>query len=145
MVALVEALGLAAGFLVSLGLVPQILRIWRLRDAQEISLPFNLLSLGGTALWLMYGLVQGLISVILWNGVNCVLYLILLSVKLKYGMGRGRLSHSTGFNTQSYDDRLSFLTTKKGEEAAPAYLLSSTRYCFTLAATSTSAESPPLS
>jgi len=94
MVALVEVLGLAAGFLVSLGLVPQILRIWRLRDAQEISLPFNLLSLGGTALWLMYGLVQGLLSVILWNGVNCVLYLILLSVKLRYGMGRGSLSRS---------------------------------------------------
>jgi len=94
MVALVEALGLAAGFLVSLGLVPQILRIWRLRDAQEISLPFNLLSLGGTALWLMYGLVQGLLSVILWNGVNCVLYLILLSVKLRYGMGRGSLPRS---------------------------------------------------
>jgi len=95
MVALVEVLGLAAGFLVSLGLVPQILRIWRLRDAQEISLPFNLLSLGGTALWLMYGLAQGLLSVILWNGVNCILYLILLSVKLRYGMGRGSLSHSS--------------------------------------------------
>ena len=95
MVALVEVLGLVAGFLVSLGLVPQILRIWRLRDAQEISLPFNLLSLGGTVLWLVYGLVQGLLSVIVWNGVNCVLYLVLLSVKLKYGMGRGSLLHSS--------------------------------------------------
>ena len=101
MVALVEVLGLTAGFLVSLGLVPQILRIWRLRDAQEISLPFNLLSLGGTALWLMYGLVHGLLSVIVWNGVNCILYLILLSVKLKYGMGRSTLSHPSGSNAQS--------------------------------------------
>jgi len=101
MVAPVEVLGLAAGFLVSLGLVPQILRIWRLKDAQEISLPFNLLSLGGTALWLMYGLAQGLLSVIVWNGVNCILYLILLSVKLTYGMGRGRLSRSSESNTQS--------------------------------------------
>jgi MtN3 and saliva related transmembrane protein len=88
MVAFVEALGLVAGFLVSLGLVPQILRVWRLRDAQEISLPFNLLSLGGTVLWLTYGLLLGLLAVILWNGVNCVLYVVLLSVKLKYGMDR---------------------------------------------------------
>jgi len=101
MIALVEVLGLVAGFLVSLGLVPQILRIWRLRDAQEISLTFNLLSLGGTVLWLTYGLVQGLLSVILWNGVNCVLYLILLSVKLRYGMGRGSLSHSSEPKPQS--------------------------------------------
>jgi MtN3 and saliva related transmembrane protein len=89
MVAIAEILGLAAGFLVSLGLVPQILRVWKLGDAREISLPFNLLSLGGTVLWLAYGLLLGLFSVMLWNGVNCVLYLILLLVKLRYGMGRG--------------------------------------------------------
>ena len=96
-----EVLGLAAGFLVSLGLIPQILKIWRLRDAQEISLPFNLLSLGGTALWLLYGILQGLLSVIVWNGVNCVLYFILLSVKLRYGMGRRSLPHSSESNTKS--------------------------------------------
>jgi MtN3 and saliva related transmembrane protein len=101
MTALVEVLGLAAGFLVSLGLVPQILRIWKLKDAQEISLPFNLLSLGGTVLWLMYGLVQGLLSVILWNGVNCILYLVLLSVKLRYGMGRGKFSPFSESNARS--------------------------------------------
>jgi MtN3 and saliva related transmembrane protein len=83
-----ELIGLAAGFLVALGYVPQILRVWRLRDAQQISLPFNLLSFSGTALWLGYGLVLGLPSVIIWNLVNCMLLSLLLTVKLKYGMGR---------------------------------------------------------
>jgi len=83
----VEILGLAAGLLVALGLVPQILRVWRLRDAQEISLLFNLLSLTGTTLWLAYGLFLGLLSVIVWNGTNVVLLVVLLAVKLKYGMG----------------------------------------------------------
>lgn len=86
MISFAEALGLAAGFLVSFGLVPQILRVLRLRDARQISLPFNLLSLGGTLLWLTYGVLLGLLSVMFWNGVNCILYVILLSVKLKYGM-----------------------------------------------------------
>jgi len=90
MAAFVEVLGLAAGFLVSLGLIPQILRVWKLRDAREISLPFNLLSLGGTALWLIYGVLLGLLAVILWNGVNCILYVLLLSVKLRYGMGQAK-------------------------------------------------------
>ena len=84
----VELLGLAAGFLVALGLVPQILRVWRLRDAQEISLTFNLLSLAGTGLWLAYGVLLGLPSVMLWNGTNVVLLVMLLAVKLKYGMGK---------------------------------------------------------
>jgi MtN3 and saliva related transmembrane protein len=88
MISLTETLGLVAGFLVSLGLVPQIVRVLKLRDASQISLPFNLLSLGGTVLWLTYGILLGLLAVIFWNGVNCILYVILLSVKLRYGMGR---------------------------------------------------------
>jgi MtN3 and saliva related transmembrane protein len=87
-----ESLGLVAGSLVSVGLVPQILRVLKLRDAQQIGLPFNLLSLGGTVLWLTYGISLGLLSVTFWNGVNCILYVILLSVKLKYGMNRHLLN-----------------------------------------------------
>ena len=83
---MVELIGLVAGLLVASGLVPQILRVWRLKDAKEISLPFNLLTFGGAVLWLSYGVILGLLSVIVWNAVNCVLLLLLLAVKLKYGM-----------------------------------------------------------
>lgn len=81
-----EVVGLAAGFLVALGIVPQVVRVWKLKDAHEISLSFNLLVLGGTILWLAYGASLGLISVIVWNSANLVLYLLLLAVKLRYGM-----------------------------------------------------------
>lgn len=92
MISYTESLGLAAGFLVAFGLIPQILRVWRLKDAQEISLAFNLLQFGGTALWLGYGLILGLLSVVIWNAVNCVLLVILSTVKLKYGMGHVALA-----------------------------------------------------
>jgi MtN3 and saliva related transmembrane protein len=82
----VELIGLAAGLLVASGLIPQILRVWRLKDAQEISLLFNLLTLAGTILWLGYGITLGLVSVIVWNGANTILLIMLLSVKVKYGM-----------------------------------------------------------
>lgn len=88
MVSSVEALGLVAGLLISAGFVPQIVRVWKLKDAKEISLTFNVLNLSGTVLWLAYGLIQGLLSVELWNGVNTVLVSGLLVVKLRYGMGR---------------------------------------------------------
>jgi len=94
MVSFVELVGLGAGFLVALGLVPQILRVWRLKDAQEISLAFNLLSFGGTILWLGYGVILGLLSVVVWNSVNAILLMMLLAVKLRYGMGGNGL-HKT--------------------------------------------------
>lgn len=80
---------------VALGLVPQVLRVWKLRSAQEISLSFNLLSLIGTTLWLVYGLFLGLTSVVLWNGANDALLILLLILKLRYGM-----DHDTVRRTQ---------------------------------------------
>lgn len=71
---------------VALGLVPQILRVWKLKSAQEISLPFSLLFLIGTMIWLAYGLFLGLTSVIVWNGTNSALLILLLTLKLKFGM-----------------------------------------------------------
>ena len=88
MVSGAEAIGLVAGFFIAASFVPQIIRVWRLRDAQQISLAFNLLNLSGTVLWLAYGFVQGLLSLEVWNGVNTVLVGGLLVVKLRYGMGR---------------------------------------------------------
>lgn len=89
MISFTESIGLVAGFLVALGLIPQILRVWRMKDAQEISLTFNLLSLGGTILWLSYGLILRLLAVMVWNAANLVLLILLLTVKMKYGMARG--------------------------------------------------------
>lgn len=100
MVQYTEVIGLAAGGLVAFGLVPQVLRVWRLKDAQEISLAFNLLSMGGTALWLGYGLLLGLVSVIVSNGINLVLLLSLLAVKLRYGMGH----ETSGFKSMNRTD-----------------------------------------
>ncbi|MDG6898423.1 MAG: hypothetical protein JRM99_06360 [Nitrososphaerota archaeon] len=83
-----ETIGLVAGFLIAFGLVPQVLKVWRLKDAREISLTFIAVTIVGTALWLVYGIELGLLSVMVWNGINLVLQSALLAVKLKYGMGR---------------------------------------------------------
>lgn len=83
----IEILGLVAGFLVALGFIPQVVRVWKLKSAREISLPFNLLFLIGTTIWLVYGIILGLTPVIVWNTTNDILLLMLLGAKLKYGMG----------------------------------------------------------
>ena len=81
-----ETVGLLAGLLIAFSWVPQVLRVWRLGDAKEISLTFNLAAVGGTVLWFAYGYMLHLLSVMLWNAVNLVLLSSLLVAKLKYGM-----------------------------------------------------------
>jgi uncharacterized protein with PQ loop repeat len=36
-----DVVGFITGFFTSLGLLPQVLRIWKLKSAREISLPFT--------------------------------------------------------------------------------------------------------
>lgn len=90
MVSEAEAVGLIAGLFIATSFIPQIVRVWRLKDARDISLAFNILNLSGAVLWLAYGLLLGLFSVILWNATNTVLASLLLAVKLKYGMEPNR-------------------------------------------------------
>ena len=80
-----EYIGIIAGLLVTCSLVPQLLRVFRLKSAHEISILFTILLLIGMFLWLIYGVNLGLIPVILWNAVGAVLVSILLYAKLRYG------------------------------------------------------------
>jgi MtN3 and saliva related transmembrane protein len=83
-----EALGFIAGVLVTVSLVPQVIKIFRLKSAVEISLPFTILLLVGMLCWLGYGILLQLFPVIFWNAVGAGLVVTLLSAKLKYGRQR---------------------------------------------------------
>ena len=81
----VESLGLVAGALVTCSIIPQLIRVFQLKSAREISMLFTMLLLSGMACWLAYGVYLSLTPVILWNAVGAVLVALLLYAKLKYG------------------------------------------------------------
>jgi len=81
----VEYLGLIAGLLTTFALVPKILRVYKLKSAREISILFNSSMLAGIIIWLLYGIIKGLPSLIIWNSIGIVLNAWLLLAKLKYG------------------------------------------------------------
>jgi len=76
------------GLLVTVALVPQLVKIFRLKSALEISLPFTVLLIVGMLCWLRYGILVQLFPVILWNAVGATLVATLLFAKLKYGRQR---------------------------------------------------------
>jgi len=84
-----EVLGFVAGILVTVSLVPQVIKIFRLKSAVEISLPFTILLLVGMLCWLGYGILFQLFPIIFWNAVGAGLVATLLSAKLKYGKRNG--------------------------------------------------------
>jgi MtN3 and saliva related transmembrane protein len=80
-----ELFGLIGGALTTFGYVPQFVRILKLKSAKEISLPFTLSFLFGDVCWLTYGVLSGLMPVILWNSAGFIFLCMLLYGKLKYG------------------------------------------------------------
>jgi MtN3 and saliva related transmembrane protein len=73
---------------VTVALVPQVVKIFRLKSALEISLLFTILLLVGMFCWLRYGILSQQFPIILWNAVGAVLVATLLFAKLKYGRRR---------------------------------------------------------
>ena len=80
-----EFLGFLAGAIVTCSLIPQLIRVFKLKSAHEISLLFTSLLLAGLFIWLAYGFSLGLAPVILWNAIGAALAAVLLSAKLRYG------------------------------------------------------------
>ena len=80
-----ESLGFVAGALVTCSLIPQLIRVFKLKSAREISTLFTTLLLLGLICWLAYGIFLGLPPVIIWNTIGGALVVALLYAKLKYG------------------------------------------------------------
>ena len=80
-----ELVGFIAGAFVTLSLVPQVIRVFKLRSAREISLLFTTFLLVGVLMWLGYGILMELMPVILWNATGAILVTILLYAKRRYG------------------------------------------------------------
>jgi len=77
-------LGLSAGCLTTLAFVPQVLKTWRSKSGNDISLGMFLLFSAGVLLWLVYGILIDALPVILANAVTLLLSLAILALKLRY-------------------------------------------------------------
>ena len=79
----IQLIGLAAGTLTTLSFVPQVVRAWRTRSVNDLSLEMLVTFNIGVALWTVYGIALGELPIILTNSVTLGLAVILLVFKLR--------------------------------------------------------------
>lgn len=77
-------IGLAAGALTSIAFIPQVIKIWHTKHADDISASMFVIFTVGVALWLIYGIQTGALPVVLANAVTLVLALVILILKYHY-------------------------------------------------------------
>jgi MtN3 and saliva related transmembrane protein len=76
-------IGGIAGTLTTIAFVPQVLRTWRTRRADDISMGMLLLFAVGVGLWEGYGFMTGAMPVIVANGVTFVLAIAMVVMKAR--------------------------------------------------------------
>ena len=81
---LTVALGLLAGGLTTVSFIPQVLKIWKTRSAEDVSLKMFLALCVGVALWLVYGFIKKDTAILVTNGFTLVLASAILGMKLKF-------------------------------------------------------------
>jgi MtN3 and saliva related transmembrane protein len=77
-------LGSAAGTLTTLALLPQAVRIWRTRSAEDVSAATYATTSAGIALWVAYGVRIRSMPVIVFNLVTLALALLILALKAHF-------------------------------------------------------------
>jgi len=83
----ITLIGSIAGVCTTLAFLPQVLRVWRMKRADEISLTTFLVFSVGTLIWLIYGVLVVSWPIIIANAVTLVLSLTMLTLKLRWDGG----------------------------------------------------------
>ena len=80
---LVDVLGAAAALCSMVSFAPQLIKIWRQKDASSVSLRMYLVTVAGFSLWLAYGLVIGRWPIVVSNALCLAMSGAILFLKLR--------------------------------------------------------------
>lgn len=77
-------IGFIAACLTTFGFIPQVVKVVKSKDTESISLGMYVMSVTGMSFWLIHGIYQGDVALIIANSVSVTLAGIILAYKLIY-------------------------------------------------------------
>ncbi|MDA9139754.1 SemiSWEET transporter [Flavobacteriaceae bacterium] len=80
---LVEVVGLVGATFTTLAFVPQVVKIWKNRSSNGVSLSMYVCMLVGIIIWLAYGILINSIAVITTNILSGILQVVIIFLTLK--------------------------------------------------------------
>jgi MtN3 and saliva related transmembrane protein len=79
-----EIIGMIAGVFTTFAAIPQIIKIYKIKEARDISLIMYIFLVIGVILWLIYGLQINSVALIAWNIIALLLNSFILIQKIYY-------------------------------------------------------------
>jgi MtN3 and saliva related transmembrane protein len=87
---LITAVGVAAATCSMTSFAPQLVKIWRERDASSVSLRMYVVTVVGFALWIAYGVMIGKWPIVAANAVCLLMSAAVLFLKFRFDGGNAR-------------------------------------------------------
>jgi len=81
---IVEVIGIIAGMLTTFSFIPQVIKTWKDRSAEDLSLVMFLMFVLGVALWLAYGFILQNFVLIFFNAITFLLASFILYFKIRF-------------------------------------------------------------
>ena len=79
-----DYLGFIGGALTTIAFVPQLIKAWKTKRTEDLSLTMLCIFTTGVLLWLIFGIMTQSLPIIMANVVTCILALCILVLKIKY-------------------------------------------------------------
>lgn len=80
----IQVVGIVAGIFTSTSLMPQLIKMFKTKKAEEISLIMLITLILGIGLWIYYGILRKDIPIIITNGFSFLLNITIIVLRLKY-------------------------------------------------------------
>ena len=84
MIEIVEYIGFLAGLLVAISSLPQIIKSWKTKRTNDISIGWLLMNIFGQVLWIIYGYFINSLSLMSMSFITLLMVISVLILKLKY-------------------------------------------------------------
>ena len=87
-----DTFGFIAAALTTIAFIPQVIKTWKTKKAEDVSIVMLLMFITGLLFWIIYAIETNALPVLIANIITCMLNLTILTLKLIYGKqpSRGR-------------------------------------------------------
>lgn len=79
-----KIIGLVAGILTASSLLPQVVKTYKEKKAQEVSLVMLFILMAGVGLWIVYGVRRDDFPIVVTNSFSLLINFIMVGLRLKY-------------------------------------------------------------
>jgi MtN3 and saliva related transmembrane protein len=79
-----QIIGITAGILTAISMIPQLLKILKEKKAEDISITMLIVLLSGLCLWIAYGIMRDDLPIIATNSFSVLINITIVVLRIKY-------------------------------------------------------------